>query len=219
MFWYLFSAHLLADFPLQPSWIVLNKNRLSILSLHVTIHFLVGLVLISLVNISVWPYVTLLVIIHFMIDFGKNYINKIKPNWIIGPYLIDQLIHIISIIFVSILIEVRTGLAPFAPDPMWLILLNAYLLITYVWYISERIISFKQPVYFNQVVEKAWSRMLARAVISSLIIFSWTNITSSNLMFAGLLSFPYDIKSSGLRALVTDLIVSIGGAVFFFWLI
>jgi hypothetical protein len=39
MILYLFFAHLIADFPLQPNWIVMNKNRLGILTLHVTIHF------------------------------------------------------------------------------------------------------------------------------------------------------------------------------------
>jgi hypothetical protein len=93
------------------------------------------------------------------------------------------------------------------------------MLVTYVWYISERIISFKQSAYFNQVVEKAWSRMFARCLILSAVILLGSSLSSNRVLFAGFLSFPYPIKVFGLRALVTDFIVSISGAVFFFWLV
>jgi hypothetical protein len=52
---------------------------------------------------------------------------------------------------------------PFSIKPLWLIILIAYLVVTYVWYITERILAFQNTGYCQQVVDKAWPLMLARA--------------------------------------------------------
>ena len=219
MFWYLFFAHLAADFPLQTYWMAVNKTRTNILFLHVSIHFLVYLFIVALVDFQLWPYVLALAIIHFLIDSGKNYISKLRPNWVIATYLLDQLIHIISIVLISYLIAGSTGIPPFALKPIWLILIIAYLTITYVWYISERIIATIDSDYFKQVVEKAWSRMLSRAIFLTLMLVSWFSISSVSIAITSLVSFPYRAGSFGYRALLIDLLVSFGGAVFILLLV
>lgn len=216
MFWYLFFAHLLADFPLQSYWMAVNKTRTRVLLFHVTIHFLVGLFFIALVSIWLWPYVAVLAIIHFLIDTGKNYISRLRPHWVIATYLVDQLLHIFSIILISVLIAGRTGISAFELKPVWLILLIAYLLITYVWYISERIIATIDSDYFKQVVDKAWSRMFARALFLTLMLVSWITISTTSLAFASLVRFPYRADAFGYRALLVDVLISSGGALLIF---
>lgn len=214
MFWYLFFAHLVADFPLQTYWMAVNKHRIGVLFLHVVIHLLVSFVIISLVAFELRPFVVALAIIHFLIDYGKTYISKLRPNWVIASYFVDQLLHISSIVLISVLIAGRTGLPPFALEPIWLILMIAYLMITYVWYISERIIGTIDSDYFKQVVDKAWSRMLARTLFLTLMLVSLISVSSVNLAFASLVRFPYRAESFGYRALLIDLLISSGGAVF-----
>lgn len=212
MFWYLFFAHLLADFPLQSYWMAVNKTRTRVLFLHVTIHFLVSLFIVALVSIQLWPYVMVLAVIHFLIDTGKNYISKLRPHWVIATYLVDQLLHISSIIIISVLIEGRTGIPVFELKPVWLILSIAYLLITYVWYITERIIATIDSDYFKQVVDKSWSRMVARTFFLTLMLISWITVSSASFAFASLVRFPYRADAFGYRALLVDLLVSFGGA-------
>lgn len=219
MFWYLFFAHLAADYALQTYWMAVNKTRTKILFLHVSIHFFVYLFIVTMIDIQLWPYALALAIIHFLIDSGKNYISKLRPNWVIATYLLDQLIHIISILLISYLIAGNIGIPQFALKPIWLILIIAYLMITYVWYISERIIATIDSDYFKQVVDKAWSRMLARAIFLTLILVSWFSVSSVSIAFASIVSFPYRADAFGYRALLIDLLVSFGGAVFILFLV
>jgi hypothetical protein len=193
---------------------VMNKTRFSVLFVHVTIHFLVSLVFVMLFAVELWRFLLLLMVIHFLIETGKNYLNKVKPNWVVGPYFFDQFLHVISILFIAFMMANFSGLPPFALKPLWLIILIAYLLVTYVWYITERIIAFKNAAYFQQVVDKAWPRMLARAALLSLLLASWKSISSSNWLILGFLKYPYQLKAHGMRAFFTDLVISSGGAFF-----
>jgi hypothetical protein len=98
----LLLAHFLGDFLLQPqSWVKDKENR-KIKSpkfyLHITIHGL--LVLIVLMDINFWPLALILAFSHGIIDILKLYAQKKtnKPKW----FLIDQLLHILSIILLWI---------------------------------------------------------------------------------------------------------------------
>jgi hypothetical protein len=212
VFWPLLFAHFLADYPLQTNWIVINKNRPLVLLLHVSIHFLVSLVLVIIYLPGAWPFLVLLIGIHFLIDTGKNFVNKSMPNWVVIPYFIDQFLHLISIFIVATLIASFSNIPLYAFQPLWLIVSIAYLVVTYVWYISERIITFQHRAYFEQVVDSEWSRMLARAVFLTLPLLAWTNFT--NLIGIGVLVFPYKKQNFGIRALMTDILIAGCGAFF-----
>lgn len=190
----------------------MNKNRSAVLFLHVSIHFLVSLIIVLIYVPRAWPIVILLGGIHFLIDTGKNYVNETKPGWVIGPYIFDQFLHILSIIFVASLITRLTNVPPFAIQPLWLIVLIVYLVVTYVWYISERIIAFHNQAYFQQVVNKEWSRMLARAIFLTVPLMVWPYI--SNSIGISALVFPYKKQNFGIRALLTDILIAGCGAIF-----
>lgn len=195
-----------------------NKSRFGVLLLHIFIHLIVSSIIVVLVSPGLLPYVFLLAIIHLLIDIAKHYVNVNRPQWIVAPYLIDQLFHIISILFISILISRYTEILPFALRPPWLIGLTALLFVTYVWYISEKIISFHNSIYFQQVIEKEWSRMFSRAFLLAVFLISIQNLSIAGLFGLGAVQFPYRSSSFGIRALVTDLIVSFSGA-FYIYLI
>lgn len=98
----LLLAHFIGDFLLQPKSWVKDKERRKIKSpklyLHIAIHGL--LVLIVLMDINFWPLALFLAFSHGIIDILKLYAQKKtnKPKW----FLIDQLLHILSIILLWI---------------------------------------------------------------------------------------------------------------------
>ncbi len=192
----------------------MHKTRIRVLLFHVSIHFLVGLVFVLLYAPQVWPFMFLLAGLHFLIDFIKNHISSYKPPWVIASYFIDQFVHLISLILIAQLIARNSGIPPFALSPLWLIVLIAYLFVTYVWYISERIIAIHDSDYFKQVVGDEWSRMLARAMLLSLTLIAWFSFTNPRILALSAFAFPYKGQKFGTRALFIDLVIAGGGMLF-----
>jgi hypothetical protein len=214
VFWFLLFAHFIADYPLQTTWIVKNKNQTRVLLLHVSVHLLVGLVFILLYAPQAWPFMFLLASIHFLIDFIKNHFSSYRPPWVITSYFIDQFVHLISLILIAQLIARYSGIPPYALKPLWLIVLIAYLVVTYVWYISERIIAIHDSDYFKQVVDGEWSRMLARAMFLSLTLIAWFSFMNPRIIALSALAFPYKGQKFATRALFIDLVIAVCGAIF-----
>lgn len=213
MFWYLLFAHLLADYPLQPNWIVANKLNIRVLFLHVAIHFVVGTIIVALIDISLWPWVLVLALVHWTIDLGKNTFNRIYPGLVLSAYIIDQILHMITILGITIGIEARTGISTFSLKPGWLIFAIIYLATTFVWYISERIIFYREPGYRDRVVEYAWTRMFARAVFLTAMLLVSLWISPKPIFALALPVFPYPPNNQGIRALLTDVLVSLCGLI------
>lgn len=218
MFWFLLLAHFIADYPLQTNWIVVNKTRSGVLFLHVLIHFLVSMIFVLIYAHEVWPFVVLLAIIHFLIDTSKKYFNETRPNWVVALYFIDQSIHLVSLVFIAVLMGNYSGISPFVLKPLWLIALIAYLVVTYVWYISERIIAFHETAYFQQVVDKEWSRMFARTVYLTLSLAFWLSFSNTSVVMLSMFKFPYKLQSFGIRAFLTDIAVALAGSIFIIWI-
>jgi hypothetical protein len=214
VFWYLLFAHFIADYPLQSNWMVLNKTRLRVLVLHVLIHLLISSIIVIFVAPGLLIYVLLSTFIHFVIDATKNYANNKWPNWVVLPYFIDQILHVLSILLIALLISNFSDISPFALKPPWMISLTALLVVTYVWYISERILSFNNQRYFQQVLEKEWSRMTSRAILCVIFFSAFWNLTNTSILIVGFAQFPYQLNGYGFRALLTDLFVSFSGAAF-----
>ncbi|MBD3724451.1 MAG: DUF3307 domain-containing protein [Flavobacteriaceae bacterium] len=94
----LILAHFIGDFLLQPTaWVKdkeVKKTKSRYLYAHILIHGLI--VLLLLWDFNYWLLALLLMILHGVIDTIKLYVQKKanKSNW----FLIDQLLHIISIV-------------------------------------------------------------------------------------------------------------------------
>ncbi|UCD98792.1 MAG: DUF3307 domain-containing protein [Chloroflexota bacterium] len=219
MFWYLLFAHFLADYPLQSNWIVEHKNRPGVLILHILTHLFVSLIVVIFIAPRSWPYILLLTAIHLLIDTGKSTLNKVKPQWVVVPYFVDQFLHILSIAVIAGLMEPTSGISPFELRPLWLIGLLVYLVVTYVWYISERIISSYNQSYFQQVVNSEWSRMFARAFFLTFFLILLSNFRNENILILGMSAFPYRRATFGMRALFIDILIAITGALFIFTLV
>jgi hypothetical protein len=210
-------AHLLADYPLQSNWMVLQKMRFSILLLHIAIHLGTLLLVVGTARNFIWPYLLFLVLIHLIVDVGKNIINKIRPDWITGPYVVDQIVHYLSIWLVATWIENQSGSLQVPFNRSVFIIASVYLLVTYVWFISERILAHSDLSYRKEVVEQIWIRMVSRAAILSGLFFFWRWMIPVALSTTTTLTFPYFRSKNGIRALFTDISVAAAGLVLIVW--
>jgi hypothetical protein len=98
----LYLAHLLADFPLQTSWMVQNKRKVAAILAHAAIHYAAGIALLALFATgSVFVprtlcAVGLLVVIHLTLDETKCWMTRVWPdNYLL--FLADQLLHLVTV--------------------------------------------------------------------------------------------------------------------------
>jgi hypothetical protein len=215
MFWTLYLAHFIADYPLQNSWIVVEKRKWDGLLLHVLIHFLT----MSALSYSGWHnvfwYLVLLTVIHYGIDMLKNLIFKLRPNWVIGPYFFDQFLHLLSIFFITWLVRINQPELlnmPFQGD--WMVYATAVLLVTHIWFITERIVFYQDPKYVEKVNEHHNSRLILRLAIFALLIWSSRAIYGGVLMAASAFVFPYLDEPYARKAMMVDIGVATFCALF-----
>jgi len=217
MFWHLLLAHFLADYPLQPNWMANNKRRPPVLFLHVSTHLVVMLFVVGTSRRALWPFLLLLVSIHCMIDFGKVTLNARKPDWVILPYLIDQALHVTSIAAVVYWAGQSAVSLELPFSPQLAVFATAYLLVTYVWYISERVVTYAAPDYRQELVAQAWPRMFARAFFLSSFLWLIGPRLAIQENPAMLVTIPYVASRYGRRAIAIDFLVAVGGLFFVLW--
>lgn len=129
----LLLAHFIGDFLLQPKSWVNEKEKLKAKSLKVYIHILIHglLVLLVLWDYSYWLLALILMILHGIIDVTKLYAQK--ENNKSKCFLIDQILHIISIIVMWVLFfKPEINLNPILSTSKIWIYATAILLITVV---------------------------------------------------------------------------------------
>lgn len=101
----LLTAHFLGDFLLQPKSWVKDKEKKKVRSTSFYLHLMVHgfLVILLLWDFSYWALALLIMLSHGVIDLTKLYFQKkkTKPLW----FLIDQGLHLISIVVIWLLWE------------------------------------------------------------------------------------------------------------------
>lgn len=91
----LFFAHTLADFAFQTNWMVANKRNPLALGLHGVIVYATAVAATG----SVHPILLALALIHIGIDVGKLILSAVwKTSRGFGPFMIDQGLHLFSLI-------------------------------------------------------------------------------------------------------------------------
>lgn len=220
MFWAILLAHFLADFPLQPNWMVRAKQKPWVLGLHIATHLVVMALISATIFSQIWPYLLLVAFIHLGIDIVKNEVWRRRPDLLVGPYIIDQIFHYLSIALVAFLIQLNLGDLTIPIARPVLVLATGYLVVTYVWFISERIFAYANRAYRQTVVDQLWPRMAGRAIwlsiflwIFSTVIGPLTILTTFQLpllAMAGVMpSLPYISGKYASRALVIDISVAL----------
>jgi hypothetical protein len=204
----LFLAHLIADYPLQSDWLVKAKRSWSGLCVHVGIHLGVLLLLCLPDTPKLWPYLLALATAHFAIDAFKNLLSRHRPQWVAAPYLVDQLLHILSIWAIGLWVEFTLP-GGWPLDRPWQIYAVAFLLVTRVWYISERVLFYANHEYQVELWQQRWIRMAARAVLLALLLGVERLLVYPTTVAGAIALLPYGTSTYGRRALVTDVSVTV----------
>ncbi|MEK6588683.1 MAG: DUF3307 domain-containing protein [Chloroflexota bacterium] len=214
MFWQLLLAHFLADFPLQPMWLVRSKQFFWGLAVHGAVHFLTLLLVVGDLRGTIWLQLLILTLIHSTIDVTKYRLGSRRREWVTTPYFIDQTAHILSLLLATAWIGSRVPEPPLAIAPIVAIVGSAYLVATHVWFVTEKTLAHAEAGYRTEVESSLWPRMLARALFLSGLLFLLIGRASSTGALAATVLLPYYKDSYWRRALVTDILVAILSAIF-----
>lgn len=205
MFWYLYLAHFLADYPLQPMRLVLAKRHWKGLTVHVAIHLVVMLLIAGAFRRTLWPYLLLITGIHFSIDAFKNFLATRRPHWIIGPYFFDQFLHLLSLIGVAAWINQALPAASRPPAAVWPVYALGYLLATHPWYVTERIVHHADEAYLRELDIYFWWRNAGRVLLLSLFLWSWQALLAGGVGLAvAAVQLPYLSGDYRRRTLLVD---------------
>ncbi len=210
MFWNLFLAHLLGDYPLQPMWLVRSKSQMWGLVLHGSIHLLTLLLLVGSFRAEIWPQILALAIFHFFVDVVKYRTTEGRPEWTVSSYFIDQTVHILSIIVVTAWINSIVPEAGAAFNTALLIYISGYIIVTHVWFVTEKTITHAESEYNEEVQTTLWPRMISRATFLTVLLA----VGAFGIGLAAAIQLPYSRDTHRRRALITDLVVVVVGAVF-----
>jgi hypothetical protein len=91
----LLAAHLVADFPLQPGWLVRHKRNPAVLGLHA-----VAVSVVTILAIGTWPTALLLILVttHLVMDAVKVYLMEDS----LFSFTFDQVVHLLVIVGLAI---------------------------------------------------------------------------------------------------------------------
>ena len=216
MLWYLLLAHFIADYPLQTDWIVQAKRHLPGLTLHVGIHLFTMMTVVLAAGgvgalADLWPYLLLLAALHFGIDAFKNEMSNTRPQWVIGSYLGDQGLHLLAALLVAVIAQAN-GVALHPRMVMFAdvaVILTGYVLVTQVWFITERILYYRNPELVAEINRQVVARLITRLMLFTSFIAS---VLGNQYLIAGFtlgVVLPPLLGIFSRRALLTDVAVTL----------
>jgi hypothetical protein len=99
MFYLFLLAHLVADFVLQPYWLVMRKRRWDGLLIHggIVLVCMLLLPLLDRATLALWPAMLAITAVHVAADWWKVRFGHRIPGPPIGPFLLDQVIHVTTL--------------------------------------------------------------------------------------------------------------------------
>lgn len=158
-------AHLLADYPLQPDWMVAAKRGWFGRLLHVSVHWLT----LTLLTLNVWrpvaPWLLAIAVLHFAIDTFKAYLAVWRPHWHSRAYLLDQLLHVLSLLVVTLWLAQTSDLPAWRPSSVWVVLGSGAVLVSHTWFVTERLLAHRSPARQAQISAAFWPRLLGRLLL------------------------------------------------------
>jgi hypothetical protein len=211
LIWNLLLAHFMGDFLLQSDWVANRKTNFWVLVLHVGTVFGLMLLLVGNSRWAAWPYLLFIAAIHLLQDRLKIALTNWKQAARVPFFLLDQLIHYVVIVGVVTWFNASHPALSSFSKPAWIIYALALLLVTDVWFITERVIFADNPGYVTSLNQTKYVRMLSRAGLAGLFFLFGLWLSPG---VALILPMPYPRSEYQKRAFLTDVCVSISGVIF-----
>lgn len=180
---YLFLfAHLVADFVLQPYWLVLRKRRLDGLLIHcgIVLGCMLLLTLADQAIVRLIPAMLVITMVHFAADWGKVHYGDRIPGPPIGPFLLDQLIHVTTLIAVLSVVRAPALVWGFEATPLAHLALYGSAYITAAFAAPIGVMIWLDPGFVNASLS---SGARLRGLLAGVSVVSLT-------IFGGLLALP-----------------------------
>jgi hypothetical protein len=117
-----------------------------------------------------WPYILVVAILHFCIDSFKNFLGRRRPKFVIGSYILDQTLHMSSLLLVSFWMAQSMELPVWPVISPWVVYVIGLLLATYIWFVSERILVYRSDNRQMSVNSSMWPRMGTRLLLYLLVV-------------------------------------------------
>lgn len=216
MFWVLFLAHLIADYPLQPDRLVAAKKHFPGLAIHVSIQWIVMTLLTWPWRSILWPYILAIAIFHFVIDYFKVILGKKKPEWVIAPYLWDQPLHWLSLIIVCYWMSQTTDLHIWNINSSLIIYSIGILMVTHIWFVTERVMTYRDQGLQLRVVKSMWLRMASRLILFTLLVMAQPLSFALLLVFLPAIYFLYGYLKYSNKWVFIDVGVALFSTIFVF---
>lgn len=208
MVWVLLLAHIIADYPLQPDWVIRLKQHPAGLLVHSGIHLIVMMLLCGQATMVLVPYLFVIVVFHYAVDFVKIQVSRLFPNHTALAYVSDQMVHILSILLVAGWIAQQGMVLPPTLVNEHVALYGVgYLLVSYVWFITERVWYCHDGQCLARIAKQGTPRMIARMLLLSILLF-FSQFWYVGMGFFGIAFWLYAEKSERMRVLLTDSSVS-----------
>jgi hypothetical protein len=214
MVWFILLAHFMGDFPLQTDWMIRRKQKPGVLILHVGVHFGVMFLLAGQLRSAIWPYLLLITLVHLGQDILKIFLTIRRPHLANQFFILDQVMHYLIIWGIVTWFHFLNGQLSSTEKPFWAIVAIAYLLVTYVSFISERVFSRSNDEYLMYINDTKFPRMLARSGVLSLFLLVRAWVLPG---LAFIIPTPYPNSKYQQRALLTDMSISVLGILFLLW--
>lgn len=98
-------AHLVADFALQPYWLVILKRRWIGLLIHgsIVLGCMLALQFLEPSVWSLWPQMIIITLVHVSTDYWKVHFGDHLLRPPVVPFMLDQLIHGVTIVIMLLL--------------------------------------------------------------------------------------------------------------------
>ena len=160
-------AHLVADFILQPFWLVVRKQRWSGLLIHggVVLACMLLLPLIDPATLGLWPAMLGITAIHVCADRWKvrHADHILRPP--IVPFFIDQIIHIATLVLVLSFVLPRARVWSLAYSPAAHVVSYANVYVVAAWAVPIAVMVALDPTFtYGALAGKARLRALLAAV-------------------------------------------------------
>lgn len=207
MFWILLLAHLIGDYPLQPIQLLDAKKRTWGLLLHASIQFLMMVLLVGSLRTFIWPVLLVVAALHFFIDMAKVNLGGRHLGSAFQAYLLDQALHLLILLLATVWIGAILPAGMGQPDYAWAVYISGLLLVTYVWYTTEKVWASEDQDYLAEIEGSAIGRMLTRAAMLLLFLFLGRQAFIGLPMLAILI--PYQSSAYRKRELATDFAVAL----------
>ena len=212
-FWIICLAHLLGDYPLQTDRLAAAKKTWGGLSVHVAIHLALLVILVGSAISTLWPYLLMLAGIHFAIDAFKNRMNVTHPESLVGFYLFDQFLHLLSLIGVTLWTGASGALGGLSEMYLltkpWAIFGCGLVFVTFMWGISERIFFHKQADFVAEAIGQKWPRLIMRGLLYTLIVLVGLSTLTPGAALTTTTVLPYISGAYRRQALVSDVIMAL----------